>query len=95
MADTPEVKVKKKVIATLKSIGAYHAMPVASGFGNAGQPDIFACYKGRFLGIECKAGGRKPTALQLYNLEKIKASGGCALVIDESNVDSLIQLIGE
>jgi hypothetical protein len=94
MADTPEVKVKKRVIATLKSIGAYYAMPVASGFGNAGHPDIFVCHKGRFVGIECKAGGRKPTALQLYNLDKITEAGGLSLVIDEKNVDSLIQLLG-
>lgn len=93
MADTPEVKVKKKVIAILKSIGAYYAMPVASGFGNAGHPDIFVCHKGRFIGIECKANGRKPTALQLSNLDKIAQAGGLSLVIDEKNVDRLIQFI--
>ena len=83
MADTPERKVKKKVITLLKARGAYYAMPVASGFGNAGVPDILACYEGRFLGIECKAGKGTATALQLSNLRQIKEAGGIALIIDE------------
>lgn len=84
MADTPEKKVKKKVITLLKERGAYYAMPVASGFGNAGVPDILACYEGRFLGIECKAGKGKATALQLSNLRQIREAGGIALIIDET-----------
>jgi Holliday junction resolvase len=83
MADTPERKVKKKVITLLKERGAYYAMPVASGFGNAGVPDILVCYGGWFIGVECKAKGGKPTALQLSNLKQIKEAGGVALIIDE------------
>lgn len=86
MADTPERKVKKKVVELLKSRGAYYAMPVASGFGNAGVPDILCCYKGRFIGIECKANGGRPTALQLSNLKQIKDSGGVAVIIDEESL---------
>ncbi len=89
MADTPERKVKKKVIEILKSVGAYYAMPVASGFGNAGVPDILACHKGVFFGIECKANGGKPTALQLSNLAQIERAGGMALLIDETNIQDL------
>lgn len=89
MADTPEVKVKKKVIALLKSRGAYYAMPVASGFGNAGVPDILACYRGHFFGIECKAGKGWPTALQISNLNQITVAGGTSLVINETNLNEL------
>lgn len=91
MADTPERKVKKKVIAILKEAGAYYAMPVASGFGNAGVPDILACHRGTFYGIECKANGGKPTALQISNLEQIKRAGGEALLVDENSIDTLSQ----
>lgn len=93
MADTPERKVKKKVIEILKAAGAYYAMPVATGFGNAGVPDILCCHKGRFIAIECKANGGKPTRLQIANLESILRAGGTALVIDETNVSSLKQLL--
>jgi len=51
MADTPERKVKKKVIEILKEKDAYYSMPVASGFGNSGVPDILVCYGGTFFGM--------------------------------------------
>lgn len=93
MADTPERKVKKKVIDILKTAGAYYTMPVASGFGNAGVPDILACYRGTFFGIECKANGGKPTKLQISNLAQIKHAGGVALLIDEHNLEYLNQYL--
>jgi Holliday junction resolvase len=93
MADTPEKKVKAKVVAQLKTLGAYYFYPVTGGYGASGVPDIVACLKGRFIGIECKANGNKPTALQQMNLDKIAAQGGIALVIDETNVNELKGMI--
>lgn len=93
MADTPERKVKKKVTDFLKSVGAYYTMPVASGFGNAGVPDILCCYQGKFIGIECKANGGKPTRLQLSNLQAIRDAGGLAFIVDEHNINQLGELI--
>jgi hypothetical protein len=90
---TPEVKVKKKVKDVLKDFGAYYVMPVTSGYGNSGAPDFLVCHEGRFIGIECKAGKGKVTALQQKNLDLISASGGQALVVNEENVGSLTQLI--
>lgn len=87
MADTPEVKVKKKVVAQLKKMGAYFFYPVTGGYGGSGVPDIVGCYHGKFFGIECKAGKNKPTALQQKNLDAIVAMGGIALVINEDNID--------
>jgi hypothetical protein len=52
-------------------------------------PDIVACYKGRFIGIECKANGNLPTALQQKHLREISIAGGTALVIDETNIGML------
>ena len=90
MASTPEKKVKQRVVALLKARGAYHFYPVTGGFGASGVPDIIACYKGRFIGIECKAGKNKPTELQKRNLDAIADSGGVALVITEDNLDELV-----
>ena len=94
MAKTPEAAVKAKVVKQLKELGAYYFYPVTGGFGSSGVPDIVGCYRGRFFGIECKAKGNKPTELQKMNLNKIEGVGGIALVIDESNVDSVTELIG-
>ena len=95
MADTPEKKVKRKVMAQLKEMKAYTVTPMTGGFGNSGVPDVLCCYKGRFVGIECKANGGKPTALQVHNLNSIEITGGIALLINESNVDDLTDMIEE
>ena len=87
MAMTPEAKVKKKVVAILKEMGAYYFYPVTGGYGQSGVPDIVGCYQGRFFGIECKAGKNKPTPLQEKNLKQIAEAGGVSLVINEDNID--------
>jgi hypothetical protein len=68
---------------------------MTGGFGNSGVPDVLCCYKGRFVGIECKANGGKATALQIHNLNSIEIAGGIALLINESNVDNLTDMIEE
>jgi Holliday junction resolvase len=86
---TPEKKVKTKVIKVLKDLGAYYCMPATGGYGASGVPDIIACYKGTFVGIECKANGGKPTLLQQKHLRDISIAGGKSLLIDETNIDML------
>jgi hypothetical protein len=93
MAATPESKVKKKATQYLKTLGAYYFYPATGGFGRSGVPDIVACYKGFFFGLECKAGKNKPTALQQKNLEDIRGAGGFDLVVNEHNVDDLPRLL--
>jgi Holliday junction resolvase len=92
---TPEGKVKRKAIAELQKLGMYIFFPATGGFGRSGIPDIVCCYKGKFIGIECKANGKKPTALQQSNLEEIVNNGGIAIVIDETSVFNLKQIIEE
>jgi hypothetical protein len=90
---TPEAKVKKKVRELLEKYGAYYAMPVTGGYGASGVPDFLVCHHGRFIGIETKAGTNKPTALQLSNMKRIELAGGMTLVVNESNVDELKNLL--
>lgn len=66
-----------------------------SGYGRSGVPDIIACYKGRFLAIECKSGKNTPTLLQLRNIDDIKRNQGLAIVINEGNIESLLALVKE
>lgn len=88
---TPEKRVKIKVRKILEEYNAYYVMPVTSGYGNSGAPDFLVCFRGKFWGIECKAGRGEPTQLQLANLAAITDCGGIALIINESNIDSLVQ----
>lgn len=89
MAATPESKVKKKVHALLKDRGAYAVNYIGGQYANAGTPDILVCLQGHFIGIECKAGKGKLTMLQFKNLRDIYNAGGGALVINETNLDYL------
>jgi G:T-mismatch repair DNA endonuclease (very short patch repair protein) len=93
MATTPEGKVKKEVRKVLDSLGAYYVMPVTGGYGKQGAPDFLVCHKGRFIGIETKAGKGKLTTLQEMNLKKIIEAGGLAFVVREDDVKFLPNLL--
>lgn len=95
MASTPEGRVKRGVVRFLKENDVYYFFPVTGGFGSSGVLDIVACYHGVFIGIECKAGSNKPTPLQQNTINAIRASGGCALVINETNFHELVALLDE
>jgi Holliday junction resolvase len=86
MARTAEGRVKDAVVKILKARNAYYFFPVTGGFGRSGVPDVVACYEGRFIGIECKAGTNKPTALQLAELAKIDKAKGVTMIVNENNV---------
>jgi Holliday junction resolvase len=73
-----ESNVQSKIMEYLKSEGAY-VVKVHQASRN-GVPDIFACWKGLFIGIEVKDNKEslKPEPLQEWNLKQIRKSGGIA-----------------
>lgn len=95
MAKTPEGLVKDKITKVLKEYGVYYFFPATHGFGRSGVPDVICCYKGRFIGIEAKAGKGTTTALQDRELRLIKEAGGVSLVVNENNIDELKQVLEE
>lgn len=86
---TPEAKVKAKVKAILIAHGVYHFYPIAGVIGKSGVPDVICCCGGVFLAIECKAGKGKVTPLQAVHIRDIRAAGGLAIVVNETNVGQL------
>ena len=86
---TPEGKVKDKVKKVLQELNAYYSMTITGGFGNSGAPDFLVCYQGRMIGIVCKAGKGRATALQLHHLSEIRRCGGKAMIVNEENIDTL------
>lgn len=90
---TPEAKVKARVVKLLKAHNIYYFFPATHGFGRSGVPDIICCYNSLFMGIECKAGNNKPTALQDKELRKIREAGGATFVINEENINDLAHWI--
>ena len=94
MANTPEKKVKARVVKMLKEKGVYYFFPATYGMGRSCVPDIICCVKGKFLAIECKAGSNKTTALQNRELNAIIDAGGVALIINEGNMITLLSILG-
>lgn len=86
---TPESKVKAKCVDIIKKHKGYYFFPAQNGYGRAGIPDIIVCFKGRFLGVECKAGFNKTTVLQENEIAAIHKAGGSAMVVREDTIDLL------
>jgi hypothetical protein len=82
----PEAKVKLDVKKLLVEKGIWFYMPVQTGYGVGGIPDFVCCWKGMFIGIECKAPGRenRTTPMQERTLGEIRAHGGRAVVVSSA-----------
>lgn len=71
-----ETNLQKKIQEYLVSKGAYEFKVHGSAYMKAGIPDIISCYKGRFIGIECKVGKNKMSKVQEEHRDQILAAGG-------------------
>lgn len=93
--NTPEGKVKKKLVEMLKKHKIWYFFPASNGFGKAGIPDVIACIDGLLVGIECKADKTKsPTVLQIECGKGIRQSGGFwFLVYDEQTIGDVEKFI--
>lgn len=61
-------------------------------YGTSGIPDIICCYKGRYIGMECKLPGGRLTELQKRAIAKINRAGGVARRVESvADVQAIIQ----
>lgn len=86
---TPEQKVLAAIVRDLtrrKQAGepVWWLKTHGSAMQRAGVPDLLVCYCGRFVAIEVKRPGGKPTELQEHVLAKISGAGGVAIVADSA-----------
>ena len=75
-----EKTIENNIKTFLKSKGAYYFKHHGNQYSQVGVPDIIACYKGRFIGIEVKNETGKTTPLQDVNIQQIKNAGGISFV---------------
>ncbi len=85
MGATPEGRVKELVKRWLRARDIWYFMPVSNGMGTHGVPDFVCCWNGAFIGIECKAPGKRGnvSALQVMQIDAIRRAGGLAVVVDD------------
>lgn len=88
-ADVPlEASVVKSIVAFLDRRGAWVRKPAKT---EAGDPDLFVCYRGQFVAIEVKRPGGRTRKIQRWTLEQISKAGGHALVAE--SVDDVRQAL--
>lgn len=75
-----EKNIENKIKNYLKSKGAYYVKYFGNQFSQVGVPDILACYRGRFIGIEVKNETGRTSPLQDVNLKNINDAGGIGIV---------------
>ncbi len=71
-----ESQIQNKILKNLKSIGIYAHKNIATN--KKGVPDIICCVDGKYVALEVKKKGGKPSDLQIWNINKIRNSGGVA-----------------
>ncbi len=84
-----ETKLKNYLIAQ----GAWVLKTWGGGYQRSGIPDLIVCYKGKFLGLELKSEGCKPTMLQLYELDQIQKAGGIGTVLKPSDFEEFKEFL--
>lgn len=79
-----EKKVETDIKDYLFSKGAYYFKVHGSALMEPGIPDIIACYKGYFIGIEVKAPGKDSgqSAVQKVHEKNILKAGGIYILAD-------------
>lgn len=82
-----EKSFENKVKKFLEEQGAWFVKFFANSHTKKGVPDILACVNGHFVGVEVKAQNGKASPLQLYNVDKIRESGGFAMILYPSAFD--------
>ena len=80
---TKEQDIQTSIMNYISSIGGLPLKFNNIGiYAKAGVSDIIACIKGRFVAIEVKRPGQKPSALQVNFINAINSIGGLAFWAD-------------
>lgn len=93
---TREKAIVTRIISLLRRRGAWYLKTCPPN--RPGVPDLLVCYRGRFVGIECKNEDGIVSKIQNYELGKIGEAGGISLVARDTetvelwlnSVDSLV-----
>ena len=91
-----EAAVTRSIRAYLATVEGWFGFKVhGAGMSSNGIPDLIGCYRGRFVGLEIKAGRRPATPLQLHRMCQIRESGGVAEVVRSvEDVDAVLSRCG-
>jgi hypothetical protein len=88
----PESKIVRRIRQEIeKQGGRCFKIHGEDTFQEVGIPDLLCCYRGRFVGLEVKQPGNKPSPMQRVVLNEIVAAGGYAAVV--TTVEQVVHLL--
>lgn len=91
MVPTPESVLKRDIKDYLKSIGAYWSMVAGGAFAKTGDPDMIACWQGRYYAIEAKTPTGRQSQWQKIRQKQIEEAGGAYILA--RSVDDVREVI--
>lgn len=78
---TPEQIIKREIKAEVERMGGFWSC-VQGGMGSKpGDPDIVACFNGRYVAIEAKTPEGRLSDVQKHRRDQIERAGGLYLVV--------------
>lgn len=86
MTRTPESLIKSDIKDYLRQKGVFWSMVTGGPYSKVGDPDMVACYRGRYLAIEAKTYSGAMSAAQKIRMHQIFRAGGvfiCARTVDD------------
>lgn len=76
-----EKNFENRVKNFLRDNNIWYIKIFGGGFQRAGIPDLLCCIDGLFMAIELKSENGTVSELQKMNIDKIKKSGGIAIIL--------------
>lgn len=73
---TPEQRIKKDIKDALEARGAFWSAIKGGPHSKPGDPDMVACYKGHYIGIEAKTATGRLSEIQRLRAQQIRDAGG-------------------
>lgn len=81
MVKTPEGKLKEHMRRYLTERGAFWSNVTGGPGSKPGDPDMIACYRGLYIGLEAKTPTGTVSPLQEQRKAEIEAAGGLCFII--------------
>lgn len=78
-----ETRRRARIIKAFREVGFHVDSNPASATTGAGRSDLTVCARGRYIAVEVKEPGEKPTKAQIRHLEAVERAGGWAYVADD------------
>ena len=89
---TEESEIKKKIKRYLDSVGAFWSAVTGGAYSKPGDPDLIACFHGRYIAIEAKTPRGAQSPIQKRREKEIIEAGGIYILARSvEDVESVLE----